>query len=113
MADLTRQSGGVRRRRRFLPHYSVLEDLRCERRFRVPPSLSRPKRMYLNCPYCGFEPPNDLPPLGLCPKCGGHSWERFTLAEALVPEHMKHRAPVPAVEDELVLALASFGADDE
>lgn len=58
-------------------------------RFRVPPSLARPKRIFVNCHYCGYQPAGDVPENGVCPKCLGHSWERFTLAEPLVPAHMK------------------------
>jgi hypothetical protein len=58
-------------------------------RFCVPPSLARPKRVFVNCHYCGYQPAGDVPEDGLCPKCLGHSWERFTLPEPLVPAHMK------------------------
>ena len=47
-----------------------------------------PKRVFLICHYCGYGPP-DVPPTGVCPKCHGSSWERYALAEALVPAHMK------------------------
>jgi len=48
-----------------------------------------PKRLFVICHYCGFDPDGGVPADGACPKCGGHSWERFALAEPLVPEHMK------------------------
>ena len=41
------------------------------------------------CHYCGFGPDGDVPASGLCPKCGRYSWERYALAEPLVPDHMK------------------------
>lgn len=56
--------------------------------FRVPPSLGRPKRVFLICHYCGYGP-EVVPAAGRCPKCGGQSWERFALPEPLVPAHMK------------------------
>jgi hypothetical protein len=58
------------------------------RRFRVPPSLARPKQVFLTCHYCSFDPPT-VPVGGACPKCGGRSWERFALPYPLVPEHMR------------------------
>jgi len=51
---------------------------RTERDFAVPPSLARPKRVFLCCHYCGYSPAR-LPPGAVCPKCGGHSWERYAL----------------------------------
>lgn len=56
--------------------------------FRVDPSDSMPKRVFVLCHYCGFTPA-DVPDSGACPKCGGRSWERYALAEPLVPPHMK------------------------
>lgn len=56
-----------------------------ERRFRVPPSLSMPKRVFLCCRCCGYDPPT-VPDNGACPKCGGHSWQRYALSRRLVPE---------------------------
>jgi len=53
--------------------------------FRVPPSLAGPKCVFLTCHYCGYDPPT-VPPGGLCPKCGGHSWERYALSARLVPK---------------------------
>lgn len=58
-------------------------------RFRVEPSKSRPKRVFLNCHYCGYAPPDGDLRGHCCPKCGGSSWERFALSERLVPQHMK------------------------
>jgi hypothetical protein len=54
--------------------------------FRVPPSLAGPKRVFLTCHYCGYGPP-EVPDSGVCPKCGGHSWERYALSARLVPEN--------------------------
>jgi len=54
-------------------------------RFRVPPSQAGPKRVFLNCHYCGYEP-SVVPDSGVCPKCGGHSWERFTVSARLLPK---------------------------
>ncbi len=80
----------VRKRRTGRPHYARLTDSACSDYFRVPPSAARPKRMFVNCHYCGYAPAHGLiPKTGLCPKCGSMSWDRFALAEPLVPEHMK------------------------
>jgi len=57
-------------------------------RFRVPPSLSRPKRVFVCCRGCGGEVP-DVPADGVCPKCGGHSWERYALSVHLLPKGHK------------------------
>ena len=53
--------------------------------FRVPPSLAGPKCVFLTCHYCGYDPPV-VPTNGMCPKCGGHSWERYALSARLVPK---------------------------
>ncbi len=45
---------------------------------RVPPSMSGLKRVFVTCHYCGYSP-SRVPQSGVCPKCTGHSWERFTL----------------------------------
>jgi rubrerythrin len=42
------------------------------------------KKVFLICHYCGYEPPG-LPASGRCPKCGGHSWERFAISRRLLP----------------------------
>ncbi len=76
------------RRRRGQPHFAQ-RGPGDGGRFPVPPSLSRPKRVFVICHYCGYGPDGDVPGDGLCPKCGGHSWERFALPEPLVPPHMK------------------------
>lgn len=55
----------------------------------MPPSDSMPKRVFILCHYCSYDPPGDVPESGVCPKCGGSSWERYALAEPLVPSHMK------------------------
>lgn len=52
--------------------------------FRVPPSLAGPKVVFLWCRACGYAPAT-VPPGGVCPKCGGHSWERYALSARLVP----------------------------
>ena len=57
-------------------------------RFRVPPSLSRPKRVFVCCRGCGYGVP-DVPTDGACPKCGGHSWERYALSVHLLPKTRK------------------------
>lgn len=54
----------------------------------VPPSLSGDKRVFVTCHYCGFSP-SRIPPGGVCPKCGGHSWERFALASKLLSSRKK------------------------
>ena len=51
--------------------------------FRVPPSMATEKRVFLCCHYCGYSPP-DVPVDGICPKCGGHSWERYALPVKLL-----------------------------
>lgn len=56
--------------------------------FRVPPSLAGPKRVFVSCHYCGYGP-SVVPPDGVCPKCGGHSWERYALSARLVPDHCR------------------------
>ena len=61
-----------------------------EQRFRVPPSLSMPKCVFLCCPCCGYDPPA-VPDNGTCPKCGGHSWQRYTLSPRVLPGHDKTR----------------------
>ena len=86
MRERIRQPGRGRRRR---PHFAREDAVGGGDRFAVPPSLSMPKRVFVICHYCGYGPDGDVPSEGLCPKCGGHSWERFALAEPLVPKHMK------------------------
>jgi len=84
-----------RKPRRYLhsprssPHFAPADADKTEARFRVPPSQAMPKRMFLICHYCGYSPDGDVPESGACPKCGGHSWERYALPEPLVPGHMK------------------------
>ena len=89
MKDRTTQRRRVRRGRQGRPHFAEGPSTRTAMRFRVPPSLSMPKRLFVICHYCGYDPEQGIPADGACPKCGGHSWERFALAEPLVPEHMK------------------------
>jgi hypothetical protein len=69
-------------------HFARGEDERLCLRFRVPPSQARPKRVFVACHYCGYDP-RAIPAGGVCPKCRGSSWERFALPEPLVPAHMK------------------------
>ncbi|MDY7010882.1 MAG: hypothetical protein SVV80_09055 [Planctomycetota bacterium] len=80
----------VRKRQAGGPHFARLTDSVNGDYFRVPPSEARPKRVFVNCHYCGYAPAHGLiPKTGLCPKCGSMSWDRFALAEPLVPKHMK------------------------
>lgn len=63
-------------------------DIRDQRRFRVAPSQSGPKKVFINCHYCGYSPARGLPHGGVCPKCGGSAWERFAISRKLLPPHM-------------------------
>jgi len=79
-------------RRRRAARKSALPDLTTRRPapkgaadFRVPPSEAGPKRVFLCCHYCSYDPPT-VPDNGTCPKCGGHSWERFTVSTKLLPK---------------------------
>ena len=56
--------------------------------FPVPPSLAGPKRVFLNCHYCGYSP-SSVPVDLVCPKCGGHSWERFAIPTRLLPKSLR------------------------
>ena len=56
--------------------------------FNVPPSLAGPKRVFVACHYCGYGP-SVVPPGLVCPKCGGHSWERFAISRRLLPGYRK------------------------
>ena len=38
----------------------------------------------LQCRTCGFEPIDVIAPPPCCPKCTGHSWERFAIARSLL-----------------------------
>ena len=87
MGDGTGKPSTKGRGRKGMAHYSPEET---DKRFRVPPSMAMPKRVFLICHYCGYSPEGDLPARGSCPKCGGFSWERFALAEPLVPSHMRN-----------------------
>ena len=51
----------------------------------VPPSLSRPKKVFVTCHYCAYSP-SVIPEDGLCPKCGGYSWQRYALSRQLLAE---------------------------
>lgn len=71
------------------PHLTEIHaEVQDMRRFRVPPSSAGPKKVFLNCHYCGYAPPQELPEDGVCPKCGGSSWERFALSTHLLPGYM-------------------------
>jgi len=71
------------------PHFAPAAAAGDDGTFRVPPSYSMPKRVFVICHYCGYTPDGDVPHSGCCPKCGRFSWERFALAEPLVPKHMR------------------------
>ncbi len=58
-------------------------------RFRVAPSNAMPKKIFVNCHYCGYSPAGNIPVGGVCPKCLGSSWERFALSRRLIPEYMQ------------------------
>lgn len=73
-------------------YQEMLHDIRVRRQFRVDPSDSGPKVVFLECHYCGYSAEDGLPPSGICPKCGGSSWERFALSRRLVPAHMQDPA---------------------
>ncbi len=83
MRTKTHRKGHTRRQ-------SCLDSTRCtgplgEEHFNVPPSLAGPKSVFVTCHYCGYGPAK-IPTGGVCPKCGGHSWERFCLSDKLHPE---------------------------
>ncbi len=61
----------------------VLADMRTSKRFRVAPSKSGPKQVFVTCHYCGYDP-CEVPNSGTCPKCGGSSWERFAISKRLM-----------------------------
>ena len=67
----------------------LLLEVRDRRRFRVPPSKATPKRLFISCHYCSYSPDRGVPKSGVCPKCGGSSWERYALSRRLVPPHMR------------------------
>jgi rubrerythrin len=56
--------------------------------FPIPPSATRPKVVFLNCHYCGYSP-EQVPQNETCPKCGGHSWDRFYISAKLVSRMAK------------------------
>lgn len=89
MIDRRRQSGRGRKPRKGSPHFAQHRPQAISERFAVPPSLAMPKRVFVICHYCGYGPDGEVPIDGVCPKCGGHSWERFAISEHLVPKHMK------------------------
>jgi len=53
--------------------------------FRVPPSQAQPKHVFTTCHYCGHDP-GVIPADTVCPKCGGHSWERNAISVRLLPK---------------------------
>lgn len=53
-------------------------------KFRVPPSQAQPKAVFTTCHYCGYDP-GAIPADAVCPKCGGHSWERNAISVKLLP----------------------------
>jgi hypothetical protein len=82
LTDSSTESPRCRRRpRRGKPAGESIE-------FRVPPSQSMPKRVFLSCRGCGYGPPT-VPPGGVCPKCGGRSWERYARSVKLQPKTAK------------------------
>jgi len=88
MAGPSKPSAPPKRRKRQ-PHFAVGEVDPHAALFRVAPSDSMPKRVFVLCHYCGYSPPADVPKGGICPKCHGMSWERYAMPEPLVPRHMK------------------------
>jgi rubrerythrin len=70
-------------------YQEMLHDIRVRKQFRVAPSDSGPKVVFLECHYCGYSATDGLPESGACPKCGGSSWERFALSRRLVPATMQ------------------------
>ena len=74
-------------------YQEMLHDIRVRRQFRVAPSDSGPKIVFLECHYCGYSATDGLPESGICPKCGGSSWERFALSRKLVPAYMQDPTP--------------------
>ncbi len=89
MKERKPRSKRARRGLKGRPHYARGATTETGLQFRVPPSMSMPKRLFVICHYCGFSPDDGVAVAPACPKCMGHSWERFALAEPLVPEHMK------------------------
>jgi len=89
MSDEVRRQCGAGGARKRDPHFASSSRSGRSEGFRVPPSQATPKRVFVICHYCGFGPDGDVPASGLCPKCGRYSWERYALAEPLVPDHMK------------------------
>ena len=72
----------------FADRNEALIEVRDLATFRVQPNKAKPKKVFLDCHYCGYSPPDGIPIDGGCPKCGGSSWDRFALARNLVPAHM-------------------------
>lgn len=81
----------AKRKARSHPNLPRSPSADLERRFsRVPPSLSGPKRVFVTCHYCGYSP-SRVPSGGVCPKCTGHSWERFTLPVRILEKRRRAR----------------------
>lgn len=75
--------------------------------FRVPPSLAGPKTVFLSCHYCGYGAAA-VPDDGVCPKCKGHSWERWAVSSRLLPP----KSPPPApVEQEALSDCVDWAAE--
>jgi len=51
----------------------------------VPASMAIAKRVFVTCHYCSYSP-RQVPADVICPKCGGHSWERYALPVAFLPD---------------------------
>jgi hypothetical protein len=49
-----------------------------------PPLPRRIIAFAVQCHYCGFEPRDPFVHPSRCPKCHGHSWERFTRPRSLL-----------------------------
>lgn len=52
------------------------------------------QRVFVTCHYCSYSPPN-VPPNGVCPKCGGHSWERYALPVRSLQKTSNASGPAP------------------
>jgi hypothetical protein len=61
---------------------------RDDRRFRAPAGMVGAEIVYLSCHYCAYGPA-EVPPAGRCPKCGGHSWDRYVRRFPLEVEPQK------------------------
>ena len=82
IAKATKRKVGKRRSMRV--NLKVRQWRQVDQPHRVPPSLAGPKCVFLSCHYCAYSP-SELPAGGVCPKCGSHSWERFTVSRHFLP----------------------------